>query len=238
MIILGITGPIGHGKTAFAEAIQVVAPFATHYESSQIIANLADEWRHTIESLPAKDDLPAINDWLQKICPIIEQEFNIACPFEKIEISQEDVKLYPEEYEKLFYFIDHPDAETKEGYRPLLQWMGGYFVKKLDDGIWYKEIVRLIRQDEVNGVVMCLVGGLRYPRDSEILAAAGGKVIGIERPSMPDTDSDDPTERHRREITIDVVVNNNGTLADLDGVARRLYEDVMAGKLKDRYDAA
>jgi dephospho-CoA kinase len=43
MIILGMTGPIGHGKTTFADALSDLVPSTVHFESSLIIAEVAND---------------------------------------------------------------------------------------------------------------------------------------------------------------------------------------------------
>jgi hypothetical protein len=237
MIIIGITGAIHHGKTSFGEDLQSLVSYATHYETSQLIMNLVDEWLDTNSSLPAVNDLSAINDWLKSLVPIIKRDLEVSCELEQIALKSEAVKAHPEEYEKLMVFLEHPDNTDKETVRPLLQWLGGYLVKKVDEGIWYNQIVREIQKDHDNEVIMSTVGGLRFPGDGEILRAAGGVIVGIERPGEEEPDLADPTERERQDIKLDTIVSNDGDLTDLQNCARVVYQDILDGKLLPRYSA-
>lgn len=245
MIIVGITGPIGHGKTSFAHALQACEPHAVHYESAQIVGGLAQAWLATRAQLPAPDDIEAINEWLRELCPLLNKDFGVSCTFPQIKIDQADINQRPESYQKLFDFLAQPPTdnpvvseETKEYYRPLMQWIGGYFLTKVDFGLWYKKILTLVQKDEADGVDLAVIGGLRFPEDAAILKAAGAVIAKIERPGLGEPDMTDPTERQRQSILVDTTVLNNGSLADLETCAQRLYQDIKSGQLKLEYSAA
>ncbi|MEO5627597.1 MAG: hypothetical protein ABIQ89_01775 [Candidatus Saccharimonadales bacterium] len=245
MVIIGITGAIGHGKTTFGQALQSLETHATHYDSSQIITDLAQAWLQTTSGLPEPDDIKAINGWLRKVVPIINRTYGLNCNFSQIEIKVEDIKSNPADYQKLFAFLKQPSVDfsipgdtAKETYRTLLQWMGGYFVKKIDSGIWYNYIASQIRRDHEDGIILCTVGGLRYPKDAEILRNAGGIIISIERPNYGETDVNDITERERQNIKVDSHVINDGDLGDLQSCAQRLYDDIKNDQLKPQYQSS
>jgi hypothetical protein len=237
MIIIGITGAIHHGKTSLGEDLQALVPYATHYETSQLIMNLADEWLATISATPSAGDLEAINKWLKTLVPIIKRDLEVDCQLEQIQLDAAAMEAHPEEYEKLMAFLQKPDNTDKETARPLLQWLGGYLVNKVDGGIWYNQIVREINRDQNNQVVMSTVGGLRFPKDAEILKAAGGVIVGIERPGSEEPDLSDPTERDRQHIQLDTLVTNDGDLTDLQNCARLVYQDIISNQIKPRYRA-
>ncbi len=244
MIIIGVTGPISHGKTSLCEAFGQAMPYATLYESSQIITDLAERWVQSSGALPEPNDIPAINEWLQVLLPIIKQEFGLDVSLSQVEITQADIEEHPEEYQKLFDFLDGKTAEfsslrdySKEEYRSLLQWMGGYFYHKISNDIWYNRIVELIQQDQANGITLAIVGGLRFPEDSEIIKEAGGVILGIQRPGLDESDLHDPTERQRQHIQLDSTVMNDGSLLDLQACAKRIYQDILADDLQPSYSA-
>ncbi|MDQ5972502.1 MAG: hypothetical protein QG553_661 [Patescibacteria group bacterium] len=245
MVIVGITGGIDHGKTSLGEAFQSLETHATHYESSAVITNLAEAWLATVPVLPAADDIEAINDWLKHLVPLINTGFEQSCSFEDIALHPNDIKEHPENYAKLFAYLKNPHTDlskpgeaNKQLYRPLLQWMGGYLVSTVDDGIWYKQIVRFIKQDEAAGIVLSTVGGLRFPHDGEILKEAGATIIEVERPGLDQTDTADPTERQRQQIKVDCTVYNDGTLGDLQNCARQIYQHILKGSLQANYHAS
>lgn len=244
MVIIGITGGIDHGKTSLGEAFQSLETHATHYESSAIITNLAEAWLATISELPKHEDIEAINAWLKRLVPLLNSGFGQNCTAEQIALRPEDIKEHPDNYAKLFIYLNNPHTDlskpgeaNKQLYRPLLQWMGGYLVDKVDDGIWYKQIVRLINQDKDTGIVLCTVGGLRFPRDAEILKEAGATIVEVERTGLDQTDTADPTERQRQQIQVDCTVFNDGTLGDLQNCARQVYQDILKGNLQAQYHA-
>lgn len=244
MVVIGITGAIGHGKTTFGHDLQLLETHATHYDSSQIITNLAQAWVQASPQLPAADDYQAINRWLKDVVPVIKQMFGLDCKLAQIELTEAAVKKNPGDYEKLFTFLQQPAVDlsepgesTKESYRSLLQWMGGYFVKKIDQGIWYEYIADQIRIDHQEGIILCTVGGVRYPKDAEILKSVDAVIVEIKRPDLEEIDITDMTERERQNITVDTIVNNNGSLTDLQNCAKRLYEDIKAGNLQSNYNA-
>lgn len=245
MVIIGITGAIGHGKTTFGQALQSVETHATHYDSSQIITDLAQAWLNAAPVLPSVDNYDEINQWIKAVVPIINRTYGLRARFDQIKIKPEEVKANLADYEKLFAFLRQPSVDfslpgetAKESYRTLLQWMGGYFVKKIDDGIWYNYIANQIKRDQADGIILCTVGGVRYPKDAEIIRATGGVIINIERPGFGEADVTDITERERRNIVADSRVINDGDLGDLQACARQLYNDAKASQLKPSYTAS
>ncbi len=248
MIIIGMTGPIGHGKSTFASALKKIIPAAQHFESSLIVAEVADALHASSKDIPSRDDLDKINNWLKPLPSILLSTVHAKTSFEQIKISADDVNLHPVEYEKLFLHIQNlkanPDLlkhqitkENKESYRPILQWLGGYLVKKIDPGIWYKEIVRRIHNEKSTGNALCIVGGLRFPTDAQILHQAGGIIVKVYRPGHLEYDKLDPTERERENIKVDTTIISNGTVDDLNNCAERILQDIHANKLQKTYYA-
>lgn len=241
---MGITGPINHGKTAFGQALQRLEPKSVHYESAWVISSLAEAWLASVSTLPAPDDIPAINAWIQQLIPMLNKDFGVECTYLQVKIDPVDVAQKPDNYQKLFDFLAQPPSsytnineESKSYFRPLLQWIGGYFVAKVDFGIWYKQILLNIQKDAAVGIDLAVVGGLRYRQDAAILKSAGATIVSIERPGLPIADADDPTERERLSIPVDIDVINNGNLIDLENCAARLYQDLQSATPQRTYVA-
>ena len=122
--------------------------------------------------------LSAINDWLKPLPDILKSKVHAKCSFAQIKIDSIGAELDPLEYEKLLLHMENLGRqpgllkqqitkENKEAFRPILQWLGGYLVKKVDRGIWYKEIVRRVERLQNQDIAYCLIGGLRFkPNDS------------------------------------------------------------------------
>jgi hypothetical protein len=246
MLIFGMTGPIGHGKSTFAKAIKEIEPQTVRIESSMIIAEVANGLHAAMQTIPTRDDVQSINEWLKPLPALVEQIVHQKCTFFQIQVQIADVQRHPIEYEKLFLHIENLTRnpglarqaitpENKEAYRPILQWLGGYLVKKIDPNIWYAEITRRTQEATASGARICIVGGLRFPSDAERIKSVGGTIIKVYRPDHLQYDMLDPTERERDNIPVDCTVVSNGTLEDMKACAQKILEDATAGHLQRLY---
>ncbi|HSX23686.1 MAG TPA: hypothetical protein VLE74_01150 [Candidatus Saccharimonadales bacterium] len=249
MMILGMTGPIAHGKTTFAEALTDMEPSTVHLESSMIIAEVANALQAVLSDIPDPYNVDRLNNWLRALPGILQEIAHIHCTFEQIKLSQKDIEEHPIEYQKLILHVEnlqrkpqlmkqHISQDNKESYRPLLQWLGGYLVQRVSSSIWYDEIVRRIRQAAAAGCQLCIVGGLRYPKDAAVLRNAGAMIIKVYRPGHLQSDMLDPTERERQNIQVDCTIMSNGTIADVKKFAKVFYKDLKANKLQATYHTA
>jgi len=124
-------------------------------------------------------------------------------------------------------------------YRTLLQWLGGYFISKINKNIWYNELMR--RVDNHDGTKsLVIVCGVRYPSDATTIKKRGGKIIAVQRPGIKAKVSDltDINEATRHIIRPDHTILNNGKSKDLQLAAENIWRDLGAGKAKSRYTAA
>ncbi len=248
MIIIGMTGPIGHGKSTFAKALMQIEPSSQRIESSMVIGEVANNLHASSKTPPDRDDIDAINVWLRPLPSILLETVHAHCTYEQIKIDAEDAKAHPIDYEKLFLHLENlarkPELsrqninhDNKEEYRPILQWLGGYLVDKVDPDIWYKEIINRARNLNTRGVGLCIIGGLRYPSDAERVKEAGGKIIKVYRPGHLQYDMQDPTERERDNVTSDATVVSNGGIDDVKNVASQVLTDLRSNQLKKIYYA-
>jgi len=249
VITLGMTGPIGHGKSTFAKAVKTLEPSSVHFESSMVIAEVANAMHASLQQIPNRDDINSINNWLKSIPVILLQTVHVQCGYEQIKLDIDAIELHPIEYEKLLLHIENltrdPSLarneitkENKETYRPLLQWLGGYLVKKVEPGIWYKEIIRRVEEAKKGNHKVCLIGGLRFPTDAALVRQAGGIIVRVYRPDHLQYDKLDPTERERDNIHPDTTVISNGTIDDINRLAGVVLADIPNNKLQKIYYAA
>jgi hypothetical protein len=249
MIILGMTGPIGHGKTTFADSLAALEPSTVHFESSLIIAEVANALQAALSDVPDPYNVERLNNWLRALPQILLEIAHINCTFDQIKLDQKSMEEHPIEYQKLILHVENLqrkpelinqkiDKDNKESYRPLLQWLGGYLVQRIDSGIWYNEVVRRIRQAAAAGCKLCIVGGLRYPTDAAILRGAGAIIVKVYRPGHLQSDLLDPTERERQNVQVDCTIMSNGTVADVKEFAKKFYEDLKENHLQKTYHTA
>lgn len=233
MILIGITGSIGHGKTSLAEAFLKIEPSAIHDESSKLISEFANEAKMT---LPDVFDVQQINNWLSDLTGTISDVLHVDIN-SKLPLIPESTNPKDPEFIKLSEYIsslnlnkslreEKVTEETKPNHRALLQWIGGYFVNHISRTIWYDELIRRSETAEQNDCKLYIIGGLRFPEDAEVIKKAGGKVIEVIRPNAPQPDVNDPTERERANITCDIRVINDGSLDGLATVAAKIYNDI------------
>ncbi len=242
MILIGITGAIGHGKTSLAEAFLAHEPTGIHDESSRLISEFANDAKI---DLPTSTDIPEINKWLDSLQERIHKHLHTKVRTSDLYIT-DDTDLSSSEYVKLHNYIlqtqKNPKLVTeqittanKANHRSILQWFGGYFVKRLFPTIWYDELIRRAKTAEQNGCKLYIIGGLRFPGDADTTSNAGGFVVEIVRPDKQTSDTDDPTERERSKIHYDSRIINSGSLSQLSATASVILSDIASNQLKSVY---
>ncbi len=249
MIIIGMTGPISHGKTTFAKALMDLEPHTIHLESSLVVARVANAMHAALKKTPDPYDVDSLNSWLHALPAILQETVHAECTFNDVKIDETAVEQHPVEYQKLIMHVEniarHPELakqaitlENKENYRPFLQWLGGYLVQKVDPAIWFREIVRMTRDAATTGCELCIVGGLRFPNDAAMLRQAGGIIIKVYRPRHLQYDMLDPTERERDNINVDSTVMSNGTVEDITWCAKQILDDIRHNRLQVLYQTS
>jgi hypothetical protein len=249
MHIFGITGPIGHGKTTFANALMQLEHPAVHMESSIIISEVANEWLATFprELLLEAVDYKVLNTWLNNLATVTTHQLRRVEP-DLLTVTEQDVQHHPELTQKLFMYLDLMrqgvvamgetiTEENKDRHRAMLQFLGGFLVARVDRGIWYDEIEQRIKKAEADGIKLYIVGGIRYPYDAEVVKRNGGTLVKLIRKDLPMREVDDVTERERGKIRVDTTVVSDATPNALGELAKALWQDYLLGDLLVEYNS-
>jgi hypothetical protein len=240
--LLGITGAIGSGKTTFADCLMKIEPSHAFYDTSLLVAEVADVFNKALKAELAYDTankpLDIANQVLIWLPDAISEILHQDVVWNQLAITTHHALARPEHYDKLLVYLKQTEKKpklldkpitprNKSDYRALLQWLGNYLVVKVSKTIWYDELMRraTLRDQDKN---MVLIAGVRYPSDAEVVRTHGGIVIDIERPGAQ-SPATDATESERQNIKPDIIVINNGSLANLDHVAETVWRDIGAG---------
>lgn len=250
MDLVGLTGPIKHGKTSFGEILHDVVPGSSYHETSHVIADLITGWRQRMPMFPSPTDLSAINTWITGLENAVDDTLPYDCQPSTLAINEAEYHSDEPRDSKLIEFLFRTLAdpelvqrsltdETKDQFRPLMQWVGNYLIEKVDPYIWFKELLTKAEQDEQAGAPLCAVSALRYPGEETFIRSKFPEAVIAEtfRPNAPVPDQNDPTEAQRSKIKIDTFIVNDGDLYDLKDLAVNFYLDLRSGQLERIYQA-
>jgi energy-coupling factor transporter ATP-binding protein EcfA2 len=249
--LIGISGPIGSGKSTVAACLATMQPDHALYETWYVVAEIATAFNEALKAELAyettNNPIDLANQVLIWLPDAISEHLHHDVVWNQLAFSKLDTLTKPETFEKLFDYLtmveNKPSLltteltdETKETFRPLLQWLGNYLVVKLSKTIWYDELLRRIDlRDPTTSLV--IISGVRYPSDAEMVRSHGGRILSVERPGH-DLETNDPTETKRADIKADSRIINNGTPDQLQVMVESLWNDIAAGRLEPAYSAA
>ncbi|HSW79314.1 MAG TPA: hypothetical protein VLG47_00895 [Candidatus Saccharimonadales bacterium] len=249
MIIVGIMGGIGHGKTTFAEALHRAQPKSRHIENSELISEIINNWQSQTTFIPNPAKSDDVKKWLQLLPGAFEKATHQSIDRNIFAFDPEIANKHPILYEKLYtYLLDVQKKPAllstpitvgnKSEYRAILQWLGGYVQVKLPPGFWFRELIHRVKQFEMQGVELGILGGVRFPADVDVIKGADGYVLLIQRSLSREMDANDPTEAARKLITPDTTIHNDAGIAELIGCAKKVYDNLQNAELKQEYFAS
>jgi hypothetical protein len=135
-----------------------------------------------------------------------------------------------------------PSQNRSPEVRAMLQELGTDYARKFRPNIWVdkmEESLSAFASSGIKGYKGVVVADIRFPNEIELLRSMGGKMIRIRRPGNC---SHLPTElgKHSSETAIDnmpdsafdYIIQNDGTLEDLQNTVLSIIEDINALHIK------
>lgn len=246
MLLVGLTGSINSGKTTFGEYLAESDGSSKHWESWQLVAQVANRLRLSQDWHPQANNIDRINLWLEQLPSVLADICHIDLPLDRIQFSESQLRANPDQYAKLLEYLElvrrRPELSdviisegNKDLFRCILQWLGGYLHKQSGANIWYDEIICQVMAE--HDLTLATIGGVRFPGDAETVKSVGGSIILLKRENHIIKDQADVTERERDLIQADIVVLNNGSLNELRLVATTVYRDLKLKKAQPEYMA-
>lgn len=121
---------------------------------------------------------------------------------------------------------DFTKAKENHFVRDFLRQLGD-FARSVDEEVWTKRIRESIQEEIQNGRGYALTG-IRFPKEIELVRELGGTLIWITRPGVEDTTDTHSTETSVGPDDFDIVIENTGTIAELQHIVRLLHTQVSA----------
>lgn len=256
MIVVGLTGGMGQGKSTVGEMLRGLAKvdYKADLESSYPITEVANEWMETWPK-PLKFPLDGnvinlANELIENLPPILQRITGKTAEVKALQIKNEEASF--ELHNRLIRYLvkwtllsDHErvvqlptpiDPDNKGLHRALFQWIGGVTVAVVSPTIWSDLLDHRIKQLSERGYKLVTVGGIRYSHDAEMIHANNGLVLRVARPNSDE--SSDVTEISMNHIMPDAQLYNDGSLEQLEKVVRGLWRDLQTGETKPEYQAS
>lgn len=258
MILVGLVGGARQGKSTVGEELRRLAgvDIKADLEFSYPIGQVADLWVKEWPPSILESGLP-VREIANKLIPLIAEPVKTVTGFDidpTILLIDETPGAIEKANRLLSYLEKFIEAggsradefptpitpDNKVLHRSLYQFIGARLIDEVDVGegrdIWVNVIEKRITTLKERGYALVTVGGTRYPHQQEMIRRNGGVIINVERPGI--AEDNDVTEQAGARKLADIVVENNGTLEELNAAVGKLYDDLLSEKTQKVYSAA
>lgn len=257
MILVGMVGGARQGKSSVGAELRRLAGVdaKADLEFSYPIGQVADGWVKQWPPSVLESGLP-VREIANKLIPLIVEPVKQVTGWEidaKVLLIDNDSESLEKANRLLSYLEKFVEAgnnrddefpvpitpDNKVLHRALYQWIGARLIDEVDAGegrdIWVDVLEKRIKTLQERGYALVTVGGTRYPHQQEMIRRNGGVIINVQRPGI--AEDNDVTEQAAARKLADIIVQNNGTLEELNAVVGELYKDLAAGTTKKEYIA-
>lgn len=257
MILVGMVGGARQGKSSVGEELRRLAGVdaKADLEFSYPIGQVADLWVKEWPPSVLESGLPSL-EIANKLIPLIVEPVKVVTgrDIDSTKLLIQDTPESKEASNRLLSYLEKfveagdnrqdefPTPITPDNkvlHRALYQWIGARLIEEVDAGddqdIWTLVIENRIKTLESRGYALVTVGGARYPLHQKMIRRNGGVIVNVHRPGI--AEDDDVTEQAEARKLADIVVENNGTLEELNTVVDALYSDLLAGTPESKYTA-
>lgn len=258
MILVGMVGGARQGKSSVGQELRRLAGVdaKADLEFSYPIGQVVNAWVQQWPIDVLESGLPTI-EIANKLIPLVVEPVKqvTGLDVDSAKLLIQDTPTSKEEANRLLSYLEkYIDLGSARGeefplpitpdnkvlHRACYQWVGARLIEEVDAGpdqdIWTHVIEKRIKTLQERGYMLVTVGGARYPLHQEMIRRNEGIIINVQRPGI--AEDSDVTEQAAARKLADVVVENNGTLEQLNVAVKELYNDLLAGNPKKKYRAA
>lgn len=201
-VIVGLIAAKGAGKDSLAAAMAGLGYTRLAFADA-LYAEVADAYDCTVADLQVRETKEAPQLWLApSVC------------------RNKDFALFCESYLAGEGRVGGDQAPMSPR-EVLQQW--GTFRRLTDKEYWLKQVENVLRSPQAAGMKY-VITDVRFANEATRVESLGGALVRIRRKTAEDAAASDthPSETELRNRTTDHLVDNNGTLGDLEVEALRL----------------
>ena len=124
------------------------------------------------------------------------------------------------------------DLAAPRSPRQIRQWWGTEYRRHTAPGYWLDKMRRTIDSKmTMHGVGLIVITDVRFADEAALVRSLGGRLLQIVRPGTGDGAGQHESETAGSEFAPDALVNNSGTLQDLQSAAIAQLHELFPGRV-------